>query len=197
MELIVLKTLTKTDVEKRMSIPIESLEHFPPLCEDKHVVDFPATDECGRVWTFQIWTRKNQKCLKPVLTKEWREFVCSKELCINDTVAFYMEEEETGSVKYYVKDKVPNVGTPKAARNNRHRELTAIPPLKSMKQIVLKTLTTTDVYKRMTFPSKSLNPKYFPSFSGDKHVLDFQARDELGWVWFGRFGFGLVRTKST
>ncbi|KAK8582734.1 hypothetical protein V6N13_069506 [Hibiscus sabdariffa] len=103
MEPIVLKTLTTTDVDKRMSITIKSLKHFPSLCEDMHVVDFQATDECDRVWTFRIWTRRNQQCLKPILTKEWREFVRSEKFCRYDRVAFYMKKEETGSVKYHVR----------------------------------------------------------------------------------------------
>ncbi|GMI87917.1 hypothetical protein HRI_002461000 [Hibiscus trionum] len=100
---IVLKNLKKTDVEKRMTLPSKSLKCFPPLIGDKHMVDFPVRDECGRVWKFRIYTRKkNKKYLKPVLTKGWREFVCSKRLCIGDRVAFYTEEEEAGSVKYRV-----------------------------------------------------------------------------------------------
>ncbi|XVF00576.1 hypothetical protein REPUB_Repub04eG0012200 [Reevesia pubescens] len=67
------------------------------------MVDFHVKDESGRVWKFQINTRKKCKYLKPVLTKGWREFVRSKELSIGDRIAFYMEEEQAGSVKYHVK----------------------------------------------------------------------------------------------
>ncbi|KAL4303973.1 hypothetical protein GQ457_10G022840 [Hibiscus cannabinus] len=102
---IVLKNLKKTDIEKRMTLPSKSLKCFPSLRDDKHTVDFQVRDECGRVWKFQIYTRKkNKKYLKPVLTKGWREFVCSKRLRVGDRVAFYMEkEDQADSVKYRVK----------------------------------------------------------------------------------------------
>ncbi|KAK8522359.1 hypothetical protein V6N13_115331 [Hibiscus sabdariffa] len=102
---IVLKRLGKTDIEKRMTLPSKSLKCFPPLIGDKHTVDFQVRDECCRVWKFQIYTRKNnKKYLKPVLTKGWREFVCSKRLRVGDRVAFYMEkEDQADSVMYRVK----------------------------------------------------------------------------------------------
>ncbi|XVE93167.1 hypothetical protein REPUB_Repub01dG0167100 [Reevesia pubescens] len=101
---ILLKNLKKTDIEKRLTIPSKSLKCFPPLI-GKHMVDFHVKDEGGLIWKFRIYTRKkNKKYLKPVLTKGWREFVCSKELSIGDRVAFYMEEEkqQAGSVKYRI-----------------------------------------------------------------------------------------------
>ncbi|KAK8522360.1 hypothetical protein V6N13_115332 [Hibiscus sabdariffa] len=103
---IVLKRLGKTDIEKRMTLPSKSLKCFPPLSGDKHTVDFQVRDdECGRVWKFQIYTRKkNNKYPKPVLTKGWREFVRSKRLRVEDRVVFYMDkEDEADSVKYRVK----------------------------------------------------------------------------------------------
>ncbi|KAK6240472.1 B3 DNA binding domain - like 10 [Theobroma cacao] len=103
---IVLKNLKKTDIEKRLTIPSKALRCFPPL-SDKHMVDFAVRDEeSGRVWKFRIYTRKknNNKYLKPVLTKGWREFVCSKQLRIGDRVAFY---KQAGAVKYRVKVERP------------------------------------------------------------------------------------------
>ncbi|KAE8724777.1 hypothetical protein F3Y22_tig00009942pilonHSYRG00252 [Hibiscus syriacus] len=100
---IVLKSLKKTDIEKRMTLPSKSLKSFPPLDGNAHMVDFHVRDERRRVWKFRIYTRKNdKKYRKPVLTKGWREFVCSKRLCVGDRVAFYMDKEEAGSVKYRV-----------------------------------------------------------------------------------------------
>ncbi|GMJ01170.1 hypothetical protein HRI_003786200 [Hibiscus trionum] len=101
---IVLKIFGKTDIKKRMTLPSKSLKCFPPLIGDKHMVDFLVRDECDRVWKFRIYTRKkNTKYPKLVLTKGWREFVCSKRLGVGDRVAFYMEKEEAESVKYRVK----------------------------------------------------------------------------------------------
>ncbi|XWS62433.1 hypothetical protein CRYUN_Cryun06bG0010400 [Craigia yunnanensis] len=94
---ILLKNLKKTDIEKRLTIPSKSLKYFPPL-SGKHMVDFQVKDESDRVWEFRISTRKkNNKYLKPVLTKGWRKFVCKKELRIGDRVAFYMEKEQAGA----------------------------------------------------------------------------------------------------
>ncbi|KAK8582730.1 hypothetical protein V6N13_069502 [Hibiscus sabdariffa] len=97
------RMLSKTDIEKRLTLPSKSLTYFPPLSRDKHMVDFRARDEDGRVWKFRIYTRKANKYRKPILTKGWREFVCSKHLGIGDKVAFYMEKEDAGSVNYRVK----------------------------------------------------------------------------------------------
>ncbi|XVF45880.1 hypothetical protein PTKIN_Ptkin02bG0243000 [Pterospermum kingtungense] len=103
---IVSKSLKKTDIEKRLTVPSKSLDCLPPL-GGKHVADFHVKDESGRVWKFQIYTRKKNKYLKPVLTKGWREFVCSKELRVGDRIVFYMEkeeeEEEAGAVSYLVR----------------------------------------------------------------------------------------------
>ncbi|EOX97066.1 B3 DNA binding domain - like 10 [Theobroma cacao] len=106
---IFLKNLKKTDLEKRLTIPSKSLHHFPPL-SNKHMVDFAVKDEeSGHVWKFRIYTRKksNNNFLKPVLTKGWREFVCSKQLRVGDRVAFYSAEEQAGAVKYRVKVQRP------------------------------------------------------------------------------------------
>lgn len=97
------KILKQTDIEKRLTIPSKSLSYFPPL-GGKHVVDFHAKDDStGRVWKFQIYTRKKNKYPKPVLTKGWREFVVSKELHVGDRIAIYMKKEQAGAVTYFVR----------------------------------------------------------------------------------------------
>ncbi|XVE67471.1 hypothetical protein DITRI_Ditri08aG0164100 [Diplodiscus trichospermus] len=99
---LVLGNLKKTDIERRLTIPSKSLGYFPPL-RGKHTVDFNVEDESARVWKFEIYSRnKKNKYLKPVITKGWRVFVCSKELQVGDRLAFYMEEQKTGDVKYRV-----------------------------------------------------------------------------------------------
>ncbi|MBA0607773.1 hypothetical protein Godav_020037 [Gossypium davidsonii] len=104
MEIIVSKRLSKVDIEKRMAFTSKSLNCFPALSGNEHMVDFDVRDECGHVWKFRIYTRKsNNKYRKPVLTKGWREFVCRKELSIDDKVEFYMDKQEAdGSVEYRV-----------------------------------------------------------------------------------------------
>lgn len=101
---IVSKELKKTDIEKRLTIPSKALKRFPSLGRN-HVVTFKARDESGHPWEFQIYTRKGQKYSKPVLTRGWREFVCTKELTVGDRVEFDKEEKEQGggAVMYRVR----------------------------------------------------------------------------------------------
>ncbi|KAJ6294879.1 hypothetical protein OIU76_022876 [Salix suchowensis] len=51
------KMITRTDTEKRLSVPIKFLESLPPF-HGGHAVDFRARDENAEVWTFQCSTRK-------------------------------------------------------------------------------------------------------------------------------------------
>ncbi|XVF45879.1 hypothetical protein PTKIN_Ptkin02bG0242900 [Pterospermum kingtungense] len=102
MELVLSSDLKKTDIEKRLTIPSRSLGFFPRL-GSKHMVDFQAKDESGDEWKFQIYTRAKSRYLKPVLTKGWRKFVCSKELRVGDRVVFFMEKQQAGPVMYHVK----------------------------------------------------------------------------------------------
>ncbi|GLT25314.1 hypothetical protein SLA2020_004490 [Shorea laevis] len=95
------KCLSKTDVRKRLSVPSKSLKYFP-LSGEHHPVDFKVKDENGRVWTFRCYTRK-KKHLKPVLTKGWREFVCTQKLEIGDKVEFCRDGEEGTGAGYRIK----------------------------------------------------------------------------------------------
>ncbi|GLT97024.1 hypothetical protein SLE2022_146110 [Rubroshorea leprosula] len=93
------KCLSKTDIGKRLSVPSKSLKYFP-LSGKHHTVDLEVKDESGRVWTFRCYTRKNGH-QKPVLTKGWRQFVCTKKLEIGDRVKFCKDEKGPG--RYCVK----------------------------------------------------------------------------------------------
>ncbi|TYG81301.1 hypothetical protein ES288_D02G288300v1 [Gossypium darwinii] len=99
---IVSKQLRKTDIKKRLTIPSKSLKDFPSLA-GKHKETFKARDDSGRTWKFQIYTRKRNRYLKPVLTRGWLDFVRAKEVAIGDKVEFYKEEKEQGANKYRVK----------------------------------------------------------------------------------------------
>ncbi|OMO92234.1 hypothetical protein COLO4_17753 [Corchorus olitorius] len=97
-------SLKKTDITKRLTIPSKYLKFFPRLSGKEHVVDFPVRDDDdGHVREFRLYTRKGKKYLKPVITKGWREFVCSKKLNVGDKVAFYLEKQQAGPVMYRVK----------------------------------------------------------------------------------------------
>ncbi|KAJ6887918.1 B3 domain-containing transcription factor NGA4-like [Populus alba x Populus x berolinensis] len=88
------KLLTKTDIQKRLSLPTKC---FKPLPSPKgsHGRDFPAIDESGFAWTFQCSTRKKGHP-KPVLSKGWLAFVRHKELKVGDRVKFFKEKDQGG-----------------------------------------------------------------------------------------------------
>ncbi|KAG5229584.1 B3 domain-containing transcription factor [Salix suchowensis] len=82
------KMITKTDAEKRLSLPIKFLESLPPL-HGGHAVDFQAKDENAELWTFRCCTRKKGRYRKPVLSKGWRAFASRKKLKVGDRIEFY------------------------------------------------------------------------------------------------------------
>ncbi|KAJ6881468.1 hypothetical protein NC651_028144 [Populus alba x Populus x berolinensis] len=88
------KLLTKTDIQKRLSLPTKCFKPLPSL-KGSHVGDFPAIDESGFVWTFQCSTRKKGHP-KPVLSEGWLAFVRHKELKVGDRVKFFKEKDQSG-----------------------------------------------------------------------------------------------------
>ncbi|KAJ6294880.1 hypothetical protein OIU76_022877 [Salix suchowensis] len=88
------KMITKTDTEKRLSVPIKFLESLPPF-HGGHAVDFQAKDEKAEVWTFQCSTRKKGRYKKPVLSKGWRAFASRKKLKVGDRIEFYRARNQT------------------------------------------------------------------------------------------------------
>ncbi|XVF00585.1 hypothetical protein REPUB_Repub04eG0013100 [Reevesia pubescens] len=89
------KILTKTDIEKRLSIPSKHLKSFPCF-------NFQARDESGKVWPLQCTIRK-EKYLKPVISRGWLEFVRSNKVQISDKITFYGESRG----QYRIKVKKP------------------------------------------------------------------------------------------
>ncbi|KAK6254124.1 hypothetical protein QUC31_015844 [Theobroma cacao] len=101
MAIIFSKILTKTDVEKRLSIPTKHLKSFPCF-QGGHAVNFRAIDESGKVWPLQCSIRKG-KYLKPVVFRGWVEFVRSNKLEVSDKIKFYGEP----GGEYMIKVKKP------------------------------------------------------------------------------------------
>ncbi|XVF01171.1 hypothetical protein REPUB_Repub04eG0065400 [Reevesia pubescens] len=94
MELICSKILKPTDVRVRLSFPTATMrEHFR-LEGGTQSVDFEVRDKNRKVWTFRLYTRKNDGHPKPVLTKGWIEFVKQKKLRVGDKVIFLVHENE-------------------------------------------------------------------------------------------------------
>ncbi|MBA0855300.1 hypothetical protein Goshw_011712, partial [Gossypium schwendimanii] len=59
------KILTATDVGVRFSFPTATMrEHFK-LLEGSQSLDFQVTDKYSKVWTFRLYTRKNDGHPKP------------------------------------------------------------------------------------------------------------------------------------
>ena len=87
------KLLTKTDIQKRLSLPTKCFKSLPSL-KGSHGRDFPAIDESGFGWTFQCSTRKKGNP-KPVLAKGWLTFVRHKELKAGDRVKFFKVKDQS------------------------------------------------------------------------------------------------------
>ncbi|KAF9667357.1 hypothetical protein SADUNF_Sadunf15G0014700 [Salix dunnii] len=90
------KMITKTDTEKRLSVPIKFLESLPPF-RGGHAVEFQAKDENAEVWTFQCSTRKKGRYKKPVLSKGWLAFASRKKLKVGDRIEFYRVRNQSTS----------------------------------------------------------------------------------------------------
>ncbi|GMJ12786.1 hypothetical protein HRI_004947800 [Hibiscus trionum] len=82
------KILKPTDVRVRLSFPTATMrEHFK-LEGGTRSVDFQARDRYSKVWTFRLYTRKNDGHPKPVLTRGWLDFVKEMGLQVGDKVIF-------------------------------------------------------------------------------------------------------------
>ncbi|GLT86310.1 hypothetical protein SLE2022_044550 [Rubroshorea leprosula] len=100
MELIFSKSLTKTDVQKRLSVPMASLASLPDF-EEGHTVGLRVRDaRKSKLWKFKCSIRK-KKHPKPVFCSEWLEYVRFNDLQVGDGIEFYKEMEEATGVNYY------------------------------------------------------------------------------------------------
>uniref|UniRef100_A0A6N2M906 TF-B3 domain-containing protein n=1 Tax=Salix viminalis TaxID=40686 RepID=A0A6N2M906_SALVM len=87
------KTLSKTDVEYRMVIPMDSLPRFRiPEGEFSKKVDV-FDNNCCR-WSFRCSKRKNDPHPKPVLSAGWIKFVKEKGLKEGDQVIFSVSDRD-------------------------------------------------------------------------------------------------------
>ncbi|GLT44328.1 hypothetical protein SLA2020_182330 [Shorea laevis] len=89
------KSLTKTDVGKRMAVPTKCLKSLPRFRGGREI-DFQAEDARGQLWSFVCSIRETRH-KKPVLSKGWRRFVIAKGLQVGDMVAFYKRGAEASS----------------------------------------------------------------------------------------------------
>ncbi|KAK1589188.1 hypothetical protein Q3G72_031315 [Acer saccharum] len=86
------KSVTKTDINARLTVPTHALEHINMPVGDNNVYLFPK-DSKGKEWRFRCYTRLNGHP-KPAFTTGWLKFVEAMELQIGDEVTFSKLEDE-------------------------------------------------------------------------------------------------------
>ncbi|WRX14593.1 B3 DNA binding domain - like 10 [Theobroma cacao] len=95
------KVLTKTDVEKRLSVRTVNKKCFLDF-GNKHKVEFKVEDKNGDVWPFVCSTREGQDYPKPVLSKGWLRFVRRWKLAIGDRVVLHEIQGKAGTGLYRI-----------------------------------------------------------------------------------------------
>ncbi|EOX97143.1 Uncharacterized protein TCM_006242 [Theobroma cacao] len=95
------KVLTKTDVQKRLSVRTVNKKCFLDF-GNKHKVEFKVEDKNGDVWPFVCSTRKGQDYPKPVLSKGWLRFVRRWKLAIGDRVVLHEIQGKAGTGLYRI-----------------------------------------------------------------------------------------------
>ncbi|XVF60265.1 hypothetical protein PTKIN_Ptkin08bG0031000 [Pterospermum kingtungense] len=98
-KIVLSKSLTHTDICKRLSIPTKSLAFLPHFCGG-NALELLVRDENGCGWTFVCNLRKTGYA-KPVLQKGWRDFVLTKGLAVGDKVTFYKHRYSDDGVKVF------------------------------------------------------------------------------------------------
>lgn len=102
-EQLFIKNLTKTDIEKRLSVPSKKKRCFLNF-RGQHKVEFKVTDDNGKDWLFSCSIRsKKAGYPKPVLSKGWIQFVRCWKLAIDDTVIVNRMMEKDGKGSYRIK----------------------------------------------------------------------------------------------
>ncbi|KAK0606028.1 hypothetical protein LWI29_033340 [Acer saccharum] len=89
------KHLTQTDIDTRLTIPTEALEHIEMPEGENNVDVLCRYSKDGTEWTFRCNKRRNGHP-RPAFTTGWLGFVRAKDLRIGDRVTFRMQEDEAG-----------------------------------------------------------------------------------------------------
>ncbi|MBA0850968.1 hypothetical protein Goshw_010371, partial [Gossypium schwendimanii] len=96
MALQFVKILSKTDTEKRLSLPTKYMKHLPRIRRG-HAVNLTVMDEQGRQWHFGYTIRRNGHP-KPVLSAGWHDFVKGKYLKPGDQIIFKLEANDAAAL---------------------------------------------------------------------------------------------------
>ena len=65
-----LESLSRTDIEVRLSAPTRCLRFFPEL-EGKSAIESQAIDALGKQWSFKLSVGRGGIHHKPVITGQW------------------------------------------------------------------------------------------------------------------------------
>ncbi|KAI5592977.1 hypothetical protein POPTR_004G219450v4 [Populus trichocarpa] len=87
------KTLSKTDIDYRMTIPMDSLSAFQ-IPKGKYSKEVAVFDIDGRRWRFRCSTRRKDPHPKPVLSSGWIKFVKNRCLKEGDEVIFSVADND-------------------------------------------------------------------------------------------------------
>ncbi|KAL9375778.1 hypothetical protein Peur_032657 [Populus x canadensis] len=94
------KSLSRTDLENRLSIPVSCL-HFFRVPEGSNQIEFQAIDTLGKPWSFKLSLRSGVYP-KPVITGEWLSFVRDKGVKVGDTVTIFQQNNGTNEGQYSI-----------------------------------------------------------------------------------------------
>ncbi|GKV22663.1 hypothetical protein SLEP1_g32513 [Rubroshorea leprosula] len=87
------KPLSQTDINVRLSVPMESFGAFE-FAEGEFKVDFTAIDIEEKPWRFRLSKRENDVHPKPVLNAGWLAYVQKKRLQKGDKFLLHVERKE-------------------------------------------------------------------------------------------------------
>ncbi|GKV32199.1 hypothetical protein SLEP1_g40817 [Rubroshorea leprosula] len=96
------KSLTTTDVRRRLAIPTRIVNSLLPNGGD-HAVELHVWHGTTE-WRIMCTTRK-EGYKKPVFSRGWRHFALENKLKVGDVVTLYKEEHEAGHLYYRIEVK--------------------------------------------------------------------------------------------
>ena len=105
MQIVFSKTLSKTDVDVRLSFPMKVLKDFK-FPEGKDKLEFEVTDHStGKSWIFGLSRRNSARHPhpKPVLSSGWLAFVHAKGLKRNDRVILFIEKDKANKTRFKIR----------------------------------------------------------------------------------------------
>ncbi|KAG6747376.1 hypothetical protein POTOM_049780 [Populus tomentosa] len=96
------KSVSKTDIESRLSFPTHFLHNFP-VPEGSNLIEFQVIDTRGKLWKFKLSFRSGSGAYrKPVITGEWLSFVKDKGVQVGDTVTIFKQNNGTNECQYSI-----------------------------------------------------------------------------------------------